>query len=168
MDRRSGVIETGPFQTGSLFEPWHLNTEDMPTIVENTLSTTRTKVRIEFRPANQSRLAQSGRTEIDRPDFIGVEDMPDLTGTTTPLDLRAWVFIEHGHRPNIMRSTWNPSLKSTPKRTGYDPTWEKPPSGTFWIPTSRDRSAERKLLGNIEQALQTNQHIQSEPPQLGS
>ena len=168
MDRRSGVIETGPFQTGSLFEPWHLNTEDMPTIVENTLSKTRTKVRIEFRPVNQSQLAQSGRSDIDAADFIGVEDMPDLSRTTTPLDLRAWVFIEHGHLPNIMRSTWHSSLKSTPRRTGYDLAWEQPPSGSFWIPTSRDRSAERKLLGRIEQALQTAQPIQSEPEQPGS
>lgn len=168
MDRRSGVIETGPVQTGSLLEPWHLNTEDMSTIVENTLSKTRTKVRIEFRPVNQSQLAQSGRSDIDAADFIGVEDMPDLSRTTTPLDLRAWVFIEHGHLPDIMRSTWHPGLTSTPRRTGYDRTWEIPPSGSFWIPTSRDRSAERKLLGRIEQALQTNQPIQSEPEQPGS
>ena len=168
MDRRSGVIETGPVQAGSFFEPWHLNTEDMSTIAESTLSKTRTRVRIEFRPVNHSRLTQSGRSDVEPPDFIGVEDMPDLTGTATPLDLRAWVFVEHGHRPNIMRSTWDPGLKSTPRRTGYDRTWEQPPSGSFWIPTSRDRSAERKLLGNIERALQTNQPIQSEPEQPAS
>ncbi len=165
MDRRSGVIESGPVQAGSLLEPWHLNTEDMPTIVENTLSKTRTRVRLEFRPASGMALAHTERTSVDPADFLGTLDMADLTATEGPLDLRAWVYVEHGHRPNIMRSTWMPSLKATPRRTGYDNRWERPPSGEFWIPTSRDRSAERKLLGAIEKAMQTGQPAQTATPE---
>jgi hypothetical protein len=94
--------------------------------------------------------------------------MADLTDTTTPLNLRAWVYVEHGHRPNIMRSTWHPGLMATPRRTGYDRNWEQPPGGQFWIPTSRDRSAERRLLGRIEEALQTTQPVQTDSTQPAS
>ena len=153
MDRRSGVIETGPVQSGSLIEPWHLNTRDLSTVVENTLSKTRTRVRVEFRPSKSVVLAHSKSGELDRPDYLGVGAI-DLTSSDQPLDVRVWVYLEHGHSPNVMRSTWMPRLKATPRRTGHDPTWEQPPAGTVWVPTSRDRDAEQRLLGALEQALE--------------
>jgi len=164
MDRRSGVIETAPVQAGSVFEPWHLNTTDMSTIVENSISHTRTRARIEFRPANAARLAKSQRDDLRPPDYLGLEDMGDLTQATGPLDLRAWVYIEHGHTPNVMMSTWTPGLKARPRRVGHDSNWESPPSGVVWITSSRDRGAERRLLGAIERALQTDQPLQIDPP----
>ena len=160
MDRRSGVIETGPLQSGSLVEPWHLNTMDMATIVENTLSKTRTRVRVEFRPARTASLAHSDRTTVQHPEYLGQPDSVDLTKSTGPIDLRVWIYTEHGHIPNVMRSTWMPSLRATARQVDYNTTWERPPSGQIWIPTSRDRNAERRLLLNIEQTLQTNQPVQ--------
>ncbi len=162
MDRRSGVIESGAVQSGSLLEPWHLNTMDMATIVENTLSKTRTRVRLEFRPVATTALAHSERTNLRRPDFLGAAETADLTRSTEPLDLRVWIFVEHGHAPNVMRSTWLPQLSARPRRAGHDQTWETPP-GPVWIPTSRDRNAERRLLAAIEEALQTDQPIQADP-----
>ena len=166
MDRRSGVIESGTVQAGSLIEPFRLNTEDFDTIIENTLSKTRTRVRIEVRPTRPATLARSSQPVLDAPDYVARQGLQDLTQLDQPLDLRAWVYVEHGHKPNLMRSTWSPKLTAQPKRTGYDRQWEQPPGGVIWIPTSRDRSAERKLLAAIEQALQTNQPVQaeSEPP----
>lgn len=162
IDRRSGVIETGAAQSGSLVEPWHLNTMDMSTIIENTLSKTRTRVRVEFRPAHTASLAHSDRATVRRPEYLGQDDSLDLTDATGPLDLRVWIYTEHGHVPNVMRSTWMPTLAARPRQTGHDTTWERPPSGQVWIPTSRDRNAERTLLLAIEQSLQTNQPIQGD------
>ncbi len=166
MDRRSGVIESGSVQAGSLIEPLRLNTEDFDTIVENTFSKTRTRVRIEFRPTGTATLAQSSQPELDIPDYVARQGLEDLTRLDQPLDLRAWVYVEHGHKPNVMRSTWSPKLLAQPKRSGYDGRWEQPPGGVFWVPTSRDRNAEQKLLAAIEKALQINQPVQteSEPP----
>jgi hypothetical protein len=162
IDRRSGVIETAAFQSGSFVEPWHLNTLDMATIVENTLSKTRTRVRVEFRPARTASLAHSDRTTVHRPEYLGNADTADLIDTSSPLDLRVWIFTEHGHVPNVMRSTWMPTLVARPRQTGHDTTWERPPSGLVWIPTSRDRNAERRLMLAIEQSLQTNQPVQDD------
>jgi len=164
MDRRSGVIESGPTQSGSLVDPWRLNTMDMSTLVENTLSKTRTRIRVEFRPASTAGLAHSDRTNPRRPAYLGDPNALDLTEIAEPLDLRVWVYVEHGHTPNVMRSTWSPSLRTTPRRAGYNRTWEQPPSGVLWIPTSRDRNAERRLLSAIEAALQTDQPAQTNPP----
>jgi len=165
IDPRSGVIETAATQAGSLLEPWHLTTTDMPTIVESTLSKTRTRVRLEFRPAHHTRLARSGQADMQPPDYLASTPPPDLTTADTPLDLRAWVYIEHGERPNVMRSTWMPTLQATPRRSGHDARWENPPRGTVWIPTSRDRTAERSLLGAIESALQPGQPVQIAQPE---
>jgi hypothetical protein len=166
MDPRSGVIESDSVQAGSFIEPWMLNTEDFDTIVENTLSKTRTRVRIEFRPVGTASLARTTKPEFESPDYVARQGLQDLTRLDEPLDLRAWVYVEHGHRPDVMRSTWSPKLKSQPTRVGHDPRWEQPPRGVVWIPTSRDRSAERKLLAALEQALQADQPVQaeSEPP----
>jgi hypothetical protein len=163
MDRRSGVIESGTMQSGSLIEPWQLNTMDMATIVENTLSNTRTRVRVEFRPTRTAGLAHSERTNLRRPEYLGDPEAVDLTESSQPLDLRVWVYVEHGHTPNVMRSTWSPSLRATPRRAGHDRVWEQPPAGVVWITTSRDRNAERRLLSAIEEALQTDQPVQAEP-----
>ncbi len=161
MDRRSGVIESGPVQAGSIFEPWHLNTTEMSTIVENSLSQTRTRVRVEFRPQGQEVFARSNRDELTSPDYLGITDTPDLTQCISPMDLRVWVYIEHGHTPNIMRSTWSGRTTSRPRRNGYDSTWERPPAGTVWIPSSRDRTAEMRLLTAISESLQTDQPVQT-------
>ena len=167
MDPRSGVIESGATQSGSLFEPWHLTTTDLPTIVESSLAKTRTRVRIEFRPAHRTRLARSGQADIAPPDYLAGDEGPDLTSAAFPLDLRAWVYIEHGYRPNVMRSTWMPHLQAAPRRTGHDASWESPPKGVVWVPTSRDRTAERSILHDIEAAMQINQPVQAlqSPPQ---
>ena len=163
MDRRSGVIESGPTQSGSLIDPWRLNTMDMSTIVENTLSKTRTRVRVEFRPVRAAGLAHSERADLRRPDYLGAAETTDLTTAAEPLDLRVWVFVEHGHSPNVMRSTWASTLSAKPRRVGHDRVWEQPPAGTLWIPTSRDRNAERGLLSAIQEALQVDQPTQVDP-----
>ncbi|MDP6986687.1 MAG: hypothetical protein QGG74_01460 [Phycisphaerales bacterium] len=168
MDRRSGVIESGPTQSGSLIDPWRLNTMDMETVVENTLSKTRTRVRVEFRPIHAGGLAHSERDDLRRPDYLGAAETTDLTTAAEPLDLRVWVFVEHGHAPNVMRSTWSPTLSARPRRAGHDRNWESPPAGAVWIPTSRDRNAERRLLWAIQEALQTNQPVQADPPPSAS
>lgn len=163
MDRRSGLIETGPVQSGSLLEPWYLNTGSAASIVENTVNNTRTRVRVEFSPAGSRPLAESSPESIDRPDYLGITDTPDLTRADTPLDIRAWVYLEHGHAPYLMRSTWSLSLRSQARPVPADRTWSSAPARKMWVPTSRDRNAERALLAALEATLTPGEPVQADP-----
>jgi len=163
MDRRSGVIETAPVQAGSLLEPWHLNTDDMGTMIAYTVSRNRTRARLEFRPTGTPMLAKSEPSEIGKADYLGLTPTIDLITDEQPLDLRAWVYTERGATPNQQISHWTGRRIARPRRVTDDPTWEKPPHGPMWIPSDRDRNAERKLLGAIEAAIQTAQTSATAP-----
>lgn len=168
MDRRSGLIETGPVQAGSLIEPWYLNTGSAASMVENTFNNTRTRVRIEFSPVGERLLAESQPEEIARPDYIGIDTVDDLTTIDGEFDIRAWVYVEHGHRPHVRRSTWSLRLRSAARPAPGDRDWETPVRGQIWVPTSRDRNAERALLAALEAALQADQPVQVDPVGSGS
>lgn len=158
-DRRSGIIQTQPTDSGSLIDPWQGGISSWDQAVQNTLSHQRRRARFEFvpvgfKPANQS----DGST--NEPDLFDAGQMElDLTRTAGDIELRVWVYIERAHAPGRRRSTWTRS-KSTRMKVVPSNKDEKPLPNLYWTTVQRDQAFERRLLAAINDALNIDQ---SEP-----
>lgn len=159
LDRRAGIIETEPVIGGSLLEPWYADNADFNQALRNTLARNRYRARFEF-----TRTGFKPRTstdEIPPVDLLGVtnEDW-DLTENEGLLDLRAWVFEERGNSVGQRRNPWTFIGTSYTYRVPVEGNWDEN-QVFFWTPTTRDRSAERRLLAEVSERLDEQEASQT-------
>ncbi len=146
-DRRSGVIETETSIAASLLDFWRGENASLGQAVENTIALQRRRARFEFTPARFEPPPDTG----GKPDLFGGE-WDDIGDEDGPLELRVWVVIERAYEPGIRRDTWSRRLTTTSriKRPATDP---DAPTGPFWTPVARDPTFERRLLAQVQTAL---------------
>lgn len=151
MDRRSGVIETEPAMAASLMEPWKGGNADFNQALRNTLSRNRLRARFEFTRSGFE--ARTNSDEIPPVDLLSMTEPDwDLTRENGPLDLKVWVFEERGHSVGQRRNRWTFAATSSTYHQPVEGQWSESPV-TFWTPTTRDRSAEKRLLTEVETRL---------------
>lgn len=151
MDRRAGIIETDPVLAGSLLEPWYTDNADFNQALRNTLSRNRYRARFEFTRAGFA--PRSDTDEVPQVDLLALAEPDwDLTTGDGALDLRVWVFEERGHSVGQRRNTWTFTGTSYTYHVPVEGNWDES-HVFFWTPTTRDRAAERRLLGQVESRL---------------
>ena len=155
LDRRAGIIETEPVIAGSILEPWYADNADFSQALRNTIARNRYRARFEFTRAGFKPRGADGT--IPPVDLLGVTDEDwDLTSGAGPLDLRAWVFEERGHSVGQRRTPWTFIGTSYTYQVPVEGNWDEN-QVFFWTPTTRDRSAERRLLAEVQERIQAEQ-----------
>jgi hypothetical protein len=156
-DRRGGVIETQANVAGSILEPWRTDNASLGQAVENTLAYQRRRARFEFAPAGFTPLGEAPPDQpLTGPDVINAEQPPvDLSQAQGDLELRVWVYVERAHISGVRRSTWTRS-KTTQTQLVYPEGMRERARGTVinWTPVARDTDYERRLLHDVETAMQ--------------
>ena len=151
VDRRGGIIETNPTVAGSVVEPWKQSASSPRQTIENTLSLQRRTARFEFRPAKVHSELNTKEALLVGPDLLATAGQ-DLTRYTGQLELRVWVYVDRHYTKGMRRGTWSLSSETVSTVLPTREPWEQSPS-RFWVPVSRDVSAERTLLSAIEMQL---------------
>ena len=154
IDRRSGVIETDPANSGSVVEPWRPLSGSARDGLENTIAFNRRAARLEFRPTEVKGASEGDRSDLRGPDLLSLPTLGgDLTSWSGPLELRAWVYVHRRQTRGMRHGTWSRRSGSVTKILPADAKWEQAPSW-FWQPIARDRIAEQRLLADIARRLE--------------
>ena len=157
-DRELGVIETDARTAGSLLEPWRTDNDGFQDMIAHTVNFERRRVRFEFVPEEFSAPMPSADTRAEGPAIPGsirAESRFDLLATKGTIEMRAWVYVDRGFRPNQQIGRWT----SGETRVSTDPTMtqdredESTRIPTEWTPIGRDVPYEQRLMLSIRELL---------------
>lgn len=166
-DRRGGVIETTPRVAGTVLEPWRTDNASLDQALENTIAFQRRRARFEFAPAGYQPPNDSTATDLlEGPDVLNAgQSLLDLTQVQGDLELRVWVYVERATIPGLRRSTWTRS-KTTQTLLVYPEGMTKDKKGMTvnWQPVARDPAYERRLLREVQVALEAHQVLPDAEP----
>jgi hypothetical protein len=159
MDRETGVIETRPRHAGSLLEPWRRDNGTLGDTMAHTINFERRRLRIEFVPAEFSAPTPDPSKPVLAaaiPGSTRAEGRFDLLRNPSPVEMRAWVYVEREFVPNQSIGDWTYSQT----RTSSDPLDTPDPrdatttSPGDWTPVGRDEAYERTIVAEIQRLLQ--------------
>lgn len=159
VDRELGVIETGARTAGSALEPWRLDNDGLADTFAHTVNFERRRARFEFVPASFSMPAPAPEAPSLGPAIPGsdrAEARFDLLRTREPIEMRAWVYVDRGFRPNQRIGRWSLSETSyaqdpATRQESGDPSTR---IDTEWTPVGRDVPYEGRIMGRIRELLQ--------------
>lgn len=158
VDRALGVIETDARTAGSALEPWRLDNDGLGDTLAHTVNFERRRARFEFVPASFSVPDPAPDSPSLGPAIPGsdrAESRFDLLRSREPIEMRAWVYVDRGFRPNQRIGRW--SLAET--SYAEDPLARQQPGDastridTEWTPVGRDVPYEGRLMGRIRDLL---------------
>ncbi|MEI6475826.1 MAG: hypothetical protein WCO75_10570 [Planctomycetota bacterium] len=159
-DRELGVIETDARSAGSMLEPWRTDNDGVQDMMAHTINFERRRVRFEFVPEtfDSPTPAVDARAEgAAIPGSTRAEERFDLLTTKGTIELRAWVYVDRGFRPNqqIGRWTSGETHVSTDPTMTQDREDESTRIPTAWTPIGRDVPYEQRLMVSIRELLAT-------------
>lgn len=160
VDRSSGIIETRPRHAGGLFEPWRIDNSGPEDAAANTVAHRRRKIRIEFTPVGLVLAAGEPDPVLRGPAIPGstqAQERFDLQTTSSPIEMRVWVYWERSFREGFKPSSYSGALATK----WSDPLTAKPAESQDesirdrgqWTPVGRDRAYEATLTDRIAGSL---------------
>ena len=161
-DRTGGIIESRPRLGGSVLEPWRVDNSSSSQWAENTLHKQRRRVRFEFLPLDFAPGDPTGEETLVGAPLPGSDEeiarSVDLDTFDGTIEVRVWVWIEREQAADLRRSTWTRvgrNYSTNPLET------VRPDDGTTrssgrWTPIERDSAMERRLLADVQSAIQSS------------
>jgi hypothetical protein len=155
-DYRFGVVNTRPFFSPSVFEPWHVQNTTSYQTLESTLNSERRTVEVTIQPAGPIPGVGAGAGT----------DAGALPGAPNPdYQLRVEVLIERHEFPvyQLSGSTSSYSVIDTYGGPSQLQT-ERGLAGTYWVPIAHDPYMEQQLISKIiKRSIQLAEHATTQP-----
>jgi hypothetical protein len=158
VDRELGVIETAPRSAGSFLEPWRGDNAGLEDTMAHTVNFERRRARIEFVPQSFAPPTPALDAPAQGPAIPGsdrAEGRFDLTQFTGTVEMRAWVYLDRGFRPNQRIGAWTLSQEtySADPTQQQDRADESTRTPTEWTPIGRDVPYEQRLMRRIAELM---------------
>ncbi len=173
VDRDLGVIETGPRNAGSLFEPWRTDNSGIEEGFDHTVNFERRRARIEFVPAGYSIGAPQVEGTIRAAALPGTDRAArrvDLNTYEGTIEMRVWVYVDRAFMPNQRLGSWTRGEMRYSKDPldKQDPEDETTRTQRLWTPIGRDLPYEMRLGSRIQQSLAAAGHPTEAIPMPGA